>query len=163
MKNKKQILLAVLRIFMCTSELVLQTNQKQIWAIRNASNLALKAHNRGVVLSYLTDDVLTTTGNGNLLSGKKALKKHILDGEKSKIYWVRKTKEIVVHEEIGLAWETGIWNGYNPEKSDHSLGNGKYPAMWVQASNVWKIKSQLFCDASYKIKHCNIITRANSC
>ena len=58
---------------MCTSELLSQTNQEQILAIRNASNLALKVHNEEKALSYLTDGVLATTGNGNLLSEKKAL------------------------------------------------------------------------------------------
>lgn len=114
MKNTKPILFVVLCIFMCTSELLSQTNQERILAIRNASNLGLRSHNEEVVLSYLTDDVLTTTENGNLLSEKKALEKHILDGGKSKIYCVRETKEIIVNEEIGLAWETQIWNGYDP-------------------------------------------------
>jgi hypothetical protein len=58
---------------MCTSGLLSQTNEEQILAIRKASNLALKSHKEEVVLSYLTNDVLTTKGNGNLLSGKKAL------------------------------------------------------------------------------------------
>ncbi|TXE16449.1 nuclear transport factor 2 family protein [Psychroserpens burtonensis] len=135
---------------MCTSELLSQTNEEQILAIREASNLALKSHNEEVVLSYLTDYVLTTTGNGNLLSGKKALEKYILDGGKSKIYLVRETKELIVNEKIGLAWETGIWNGYQPEKSDESLVNGKYSAMWIKTSNVWKIKSHLFVTLGLK-------------
>jgi hypothetical protein len=58
---------------MCTSELLSQTNEEQMLAIRKASNLALKSHEKEVALSYLTDYVLTTMGNGNLLSGKKVL------------------------------------------------------------------------------------------
>ncbi|AFU70586.1 hypothetical protein P700755_004031 [Psychroflexus torquis ATCC 700755] len=71
MKNTKQILLAVLGLFIYTSELLPQTNEEQILAIRKGSNLAFKSHKEKTVLIYLTDHLLTTTGNGNLLSGKK--------------------------------------------------------------------------------------------
>ena len=144
MKNIRHILFTVLCIFIFTSELLSQTNKEQILAIRNASNLALKSYENEEVLSYLTDDVLTTTGSGTLLTGKKALEKYILDGGKSKMFWIRKTEEITVNEKRGLAWENGIWNGYNPEKGDDSIVNGNYSAMWTKESGVWKIKSQLF-------------------
>lgn len=144
MKITKNSIFTLLALFMCSSELVSQTNKEQIHAVRNASNQALKSYNTKKVLSYLTDDVLTTTGNGTLLSGKKALAEYILDGGESKMYWIRDTKEIVVNEKRNLAWENGIWNGYDPEKGNHSIINGKYSAMWTKASDGWKIKSQLF-------------------
>ncbi len=144
MKNTKHLLFAVFCIFICTSELLSQTNKVQILAIRNASNLALKSYENEQVLSYLTDDVLITTGNGVLLSGKKALEQYISDSGKSKMYWIRETKEIIVNEKRGLAWENGIWNGYDPAKGDDSIVNGNYSAMWINESGVWKIKSQLF-------------------
>jgi ketosteroid isomerase-like protein len=144
MKNTRHILFTVLCIFIFTSVLLSQTNEEQILAIRNASNLALKSYENEEVLSYLTDDVLTTTGNGTLITGKKALEKYILDDGESKMYWIRMTKEIIVNEKRGLAWENGIWNGYNPEKGDDSIVNGNYSAMWTEESGVWKIKSQLF-------------------
>ncbi len=71
MKSTKQILFAVLWPFIYTSELLSQTIEAQILAIRKGSNLALKSHKEKIVLLYLTDHVLTTKGNGNLLSGKK--------------------------------------------------------------------------------------------
>ena len=86
MKNTKHILFAVLCILIVTSELFSQTDKEQILAIRNASNLALKSYENEEVLSYLTDDVLFTTGNGALLSGKKELEQYILDGGKSKLW-----------------------------------------------------------------------------
>lgn len=144
MKKTKHILFAVLCILIFTSELLSQTNKEQILAIRNASNLALKAYENEEALSYLTDDVLITTGNGVLLSGKKALEKYISDGGKSKMFWIRETNEIKVNEKRGLAWENGIWNGYDPEKGEDSIVNGNYSAMWTKESGVWKIKSQLF-------------------
>ena len=144
MGKTKHILFVVLCILIFTSKLLSQTNKEQILAIRNASNLALESYENEVVLSYLTDDVLITTGNGVLLSGKKALEKYISDGGKSKMYWIRETKEIKVNEKRGLAWENGIWNGYDPEKGDDSIVNGNYSAMWIKESGIWKIKSQLF-------------------
>jgi ketosteroid isomerase-like protein len=144
MKITRNLLFTLLSAFIFTSELSSQTNKEQILAVRNASNQALKSYDNEKVLSYLTDDVLTTTGNGTLLSGKKALTEYIFDGGESKIYWIRTTKEIVVNEKRGLAWENGIWNAYDPEKGNHSIINGNYSAMWTKESDGWKIKSQLF-------------------
>jgi ketosteroid isomerase-like protein len=144
MKQTKHILFAVLCTLIFTSELFSQTDKEQISAIRNASNSALKSYDTKEVLTYLTDDVLTTTGNGTLLCGKEALEKYILDGGKSKMYWIRDTKEIIIYTQGGLAWESGIWNGYDPEKGNNSIINGKYSAMWTKESGIWKIKSQLF-------------------
>ena len=144
MKNSRHLLPAVLLILIFTSELFSQSDKEQILEIRNASNSALKSYDNTKVLSYLTDNVLTTTGNGTLLSGKKALKQYILDSGKSKIYWIRKAEEIIVNEKKGLAWENGVWNGFDPVKADNSIINGNYSAMWTKESGIWKIKSQLF-------------------
>jgi len=144
MKQTKFILFAVLFIQFFSPKLFAQTDEEQISAIRNASNSALRSYDNKEVLSSLTDDVLTTTGNGVLLCGKEELQKYILAGGKSKMYWIREPKDITVNTERGLAWESGIWNGYDPEKSDKSIINGNYSAMWTRESGIWKIKSQLF-------------------
>jgi ketosteroid isomerase-like protein len=144
MKQTKYIFFAFLFILFFSSKLFSQTDKEQISAIRNASNSALKSYDNEEVLSYLTDDVLTTTGNGTLLCGKEELEKYILNGGESRMYWIRDTKEIIVYSKRGLAWESGIWNGYNPQKSDKSIINGNYSAMWTKESGIWKIKSQLF-------------------
>jgi ketosteroid isomerase-like protein len=149
MKINGNILFTILCILIFTSKISSQTNKEQILAIRNASNLALKSYNNEKVLSYLTDDVLTTTGNGTLLSGKKALAEYIFDGGESKIYWMRDAKEIVVNEKRGLAWENGIWNAYDPEKGSQSIINGNYSAMWTKEPEGWKIKSQLFVSLDF--------------
>ncbi|WP_375324529.1 YybH family protein [Flagellimonas sp. GZD32] len=144
MKTTQPYLFAVLCILLFSSELFSQTDKEQILSVRKASNAALKSYSNKEVLSYLTEDVLTTTGNGTLLCGKEELEHYILEGGESKMYWVRDTKDIVINEKRGLAWETGIWNGYDPEKSSESIVNGNYSAMWTKASGEWKIKSQLF-------------------
>lgn len=144
MKPTLSILFAVLCLLTAAPKLHSQSDKEQIAAIRNASNSALKSYDTNEVLSYLTDDVLTTTGNGTLLCGKKKLEAYILAGEKNKMYWKRDTKEIKVNANRGLAWETGIWNAYNPDEGDGPLINGNYSAMWSKESGAWKIKSQLF-------------------
>lgn len=144
MNRTKYIFLGILCTLFVTSELFSQTDKEQISAIRNESNAALKSYQNDKVLSSLTDNVLTTTGNGTLLCGKEELAKYISDGGKSKMYWIREAKEIKINEKRGLAWENGIWNGYDPEKGEDSRVNGNYSAMWTKESGVWKIKSQLF-------------------
>lgn len=143
-KPTLSILFTVLCLLIVSPILHSQTDKEQIAAIRNASNTALKSYDHKKVLSYLTDDVLTTTGNGTLLCGKKELKAYIDAGKNSKMYWIRETEEITVNAIRGLAWETGIWNGYNPVKSEKPVINGNYSAMWTKESGAWKIKSQLF-------------------
>lgn len=133
-----------------TSELFSQTDKEQIAIFRNASNTALKSYDNEKVLSFLTDDALTTTGNGTLLCGKEELEQYILAGGPSKMYWIRNTKEILVNTKRGLAWESGIWNGYNPEIDEEAILTGNYSAMWIKASGIWKIKSQLFVTISGK-------------
>ena len=144
MKQYKHFLFAVLCTLIFTSELFSQTNKEQISAIRNSSNSAFKSFDTQKALSYLTDDVLTTTGNGTLLSGKKALEQYISDNGASKTYFRREPKEIIVNENRGLAWESGNWDGYNPESGSDSIISGYYSAMWSKELGEWKIKSQLF-------------------
>ena len=150
MKQFNPILFAIICFLVFSTKLIAQTDEEQIIANRNASNSALKSHDIEEVLSYLTDDALTTTGNGTLLCGKKELESYILAGGKSKMYWIRDTKEIVVNSKRGLAWESGNWRGYDPDKSEDPVVSGKYSAMWTKASGSWKIKSQLFVTLSEK-------------
>lgn len=144
MKPTLSTLFAFVCLLIVSPELFSQTDKEQIAAIRNASNSALKTYDHKEVLSYLTDNVLTTTGNGTLLCGKEELEAYILEGGKSRMYWIRDTKEITVNANRGLAWETGSWNAYNPDEGDGPLINGNYSAMWTKESGAWKIRSQLF-------------------
>jgi ketosteroid isomerase-like protein len=138
----------ILLICFGISQSYAQSDEKQILAIRNASNEALRNHDQEVVYSFLTDDVLVTTGNGTLLTGKKAIRSTVSYIGDSKIYWVRTPIDIEVNEETGLAWETGIWKGIlkedDPQKGGNSMMGGNYSAMWTKESGVCLIKSQLF-------------------
>ena len=144
MKTTKLLLMLVVAYCFSATALYAQTDKEQILALRDASNQALKALDHTKVLSFLTEDVSTTTGSGTLLCGKKALEDYILEASDSKMYWIRTAHEIEVNEKRGLAWESGIWNGYDPDVSEKAIVGGNYSAQWTKASGTWKIKAQLF-------------------
>lgn len=120
------------------------TDQDQILTLRNASNATLKAFDHEGFLSYLTDDVHVTTGNGTLVQGKATLRNYIASAIGQKVFFVRTASEVVVNTERGLAWETGTWQGFAADQPDTPLTGGKYSAMWTKASGIWLIKSELF-------------------
>ena len=121
-----------------------QDDRQQIHNIREASNQALQSYDHEKVLSFLTDDALTTVSNGTLLSGKEALRKFILAAGNNKMYWIRTPVTVEINQRLGLAWENGAWKGYDPEKGKDPVVGGNYAAMWTKASGQWLIKSQLF-------------------
>ena len=142
MKYVKTILQFVLLVF--TVAIYSQGEVSNISMLRQASNEALKSYDNERVLSFLTEDALTTTGAGTLLSGKEALRQYIAKALDSKMYWVRTPSEIVVNEPSNLAWETGNWKGYNPSAGSDPVIGGRYSAQWTRKSGIWKIASQLF-------------------
>ncbi len=145
--RRKQITNGLLSLsFFLTSmtTVIAQSDIEQIIAIRNISNDALKALDGELVYASLTDDVMITTGNGTLLNGKKALRNYVRAFDGSTMYWIRTADEIEVNTKEGLAWESGIWKGYDSKKGSGSVVGGKYSAMWTKASGEWLIKSQLF-------------------
>lgn len=120
-----------------------QNDKVEILRLRNAYNAAIKNFS-DEQFSFLTNDVLTTTGNGTLIRGKENLKKFLQKASVSKMYWVRTPGEIDINTKLGLAWEMGTWKGYNLDTGDKPIVGGKYSAQWAKINGVWKIKSQLF-------------------
>ena len=129
-------------IILSTSRGFGQECQEQIRQLRAASNRAMKAYDHKKVLSYLTEDVLTTTGNGTLLCGRTALAEYIDNSAGNKVYFVRTPDRI--HAGSSRAWEQGTWKGYDPGKGAEPVVGGQYAAMWVKEGETWLIKSQLF-------------------
>lgn len=140
------LMATLLLFFLHVSELFAQSNEERIRAVREASNTALKALDEEANFKFLTDDVLITTGNGTLLSGKDELKAYIKSASNTQpMYWIRTPDEIMVNEERGLAWETGVWHAYSASdpNEDNPVSRGKYAAQWI-LSGEWKIQSQIF-------------------
>ncbi len=121
-----------------------QTDIEQIIKVRNASNEALKSFDNELSYTFLTDDVMITTGNGSLLNGKEEFRKYDNEFDNKTMYWIRTADELALNMERGLAWESGIWKGYDLKKGSHPIVYGKYSAMWTKSSGTWLIKSQLF-------------------
>ena len=126
------------------SQVNAQTDIEQITKFRNASNEALKSLDNEQSYTFLTDDVMITTGNGTLINGKEELRKYVNKFDDNAMYWIRTTDELEVNMERGLAWESGIWKGYDLKKGSNPIVSGKYSAMWTKSSGQWLIKSQLF-------------------
>jgi len=110
---------------------------------REASNLALRNFDEELNSTFLTDDILITTGAGTLISGKSQLKAYIQNASGPKMYWVRTPDEIIVNTETKLAWEKGTWKGFI-ESSEEAVVGGNYAAQWTKKSETWLIQSQLF-------------------
>lgn len=116
----------------------------EILNVRQASNDALKVYDVEKELSFMTDDVFITTGNGTLIQGTENLREYIRTVPAEKMYWVRTPDEIEVNAETGLAWESGTWKGYQPDAGQEPVTGGNYAAMWTRQDGSWKIKSELF-------------------
>jgi len=129
---------------MIQSDLYAQESEiKQIRDQREASNKALRNFDEKLNSTFLTDDVLITTGAGTLLSGKAELIEYINNANGQKMYWVRTATEVIVNSESQLAWEEGTWEGFN-ENSTTPIVAGNYAAQWTKKSGIWLIQSQLF-------------------
>jgi ketosteroid isomerase-like protein len=141
------ILLTTLILSIHGGELFAQSSEERIHAVREASNAALKALDEEANFEFLTDDVLITTGNGTLLSGKDELKAYIESAADARpMYWVRTPADIIVNEDRGLAWESGVWHAYSSDEPNEEspVSHGNYAAQWIHQSGEWKIQSQLF-------------------
>ncbi len=121
-----------------------QTDRDKILTLRVASNQSLKETGHDRFLSYMTDDVQVTTGNGTLIQEKETLRAYLAKAVGSQIYFVRTSLEVEVNPERGLAWESGTWKGYDTEKSATPMRGGRYAAQWTKANGEWRIRSELF-------------------
>lgn len=124
----------LLALFIFTFEISANSEESKIMAVRAASNAALKALNEELNMKYMTDNALITASNGTLLKGKAGLRDYIAQfADEKPMYWVRKTEEIIVNSDKGLAWESGIWHAYwyDDQKQEQPLNNGKYSAQWI--------------------------------
>jgi len=127
-----------------------EAEKETIMALREASNRAFRDYDYEKVLSFLTDDALITSGDGELISGKEELMEliHSLVANSSERYWVRTPDEIVVNSGNKLAWENGTWQGFSSGLASSPDIGGNYSAMWTKESGSWKIKSELFVTLS---------------
>lgn len=132
-------------LMLANSALAQTTNPEieTILAQRKASNEALRNFDEELNNTFMTDDILITTGAGTLLSGKVELMEYIKNAKGPKMYWIRTPDEVIVNPTTKLAWEMGTWKGYEEGSPDPVVG-GKYSAQWTKKSGTWLMQSQLF-------------------
>lgn len=140
---RKSIVLILCLVFSVSALQAQSSDVDEIKSVRQASNQALRNYDEELNSTFLTEDVLITTGAGTLLSGKAELMDYINNSTGPKMYWVRTPSEIKVNPQTQLAWETGTWEGFYADSSDPVVG-GKYSAQWTKKSGIWLIQSQLF-------------------
>lgn len=122
-------------------------DEQLIREAREASNKALQNFDDEAYYQFLTDDVLLTSGSGNLIVGKKAVMEYSRNDEGLRRYYIRTPEEIEVNTGRGLAWEKGTWQGFE-EGRDQPVFEGRYAAQWTKESGKWLIRSQLFVTLS---------------
>lgn len=110
---------------------------------REASNQALRNFDEELNSTFLTDEILISTGAGTLISGKEQLIAYIKNAIGPRMYWIRTPDEIIVNPETKLAWEKGTWKGFIEGSEEADVG-GNYAAQWTKKSGIWLIQSQLF-------------------
>jgi ketosteroid isomerase-like protein len=145
----KSIFLAILFVFSTLSLMAQRTSKSDkqtIQETRKLSNRALKAHNLADFLSYFTNDLSITSGNGSVVLGKDSLEKYLsrVFEEDKDLYFVRTAQRVSVSATGDRAWEEGKWVGLRPDTPGWQNIGGQYAAMWVKEGGVWKIKSELF-------------------
>ena len=120
--------------------------KQSILEIRKLSNRALKTHQLPDFLSYFSDDLSITSGNGSVVRGKDSLANYLtrVFAETEDLYFVRTPQRVTVNDTGDRAWEDGKWVGLRPQTAGWENIGGQYAAMWVKEAGVWKIKSELF-------------------
>lgn len=126
----------------------MSTTELALHDLREQSNAALQKGEIGEISKFWTEDILITTGNGTLLTGKSAIKKFLQQvyQQYPNVVYERTPMEIEINSSKGLAWEKGSWIGFNRGKKEDRIAHGKYSAMWTRQGDTWKIKSQLFVE-----------------
>lgn len=138
-----KLVFGIILILLPICSIAQESEESQILALRAKSNAALRAFDEELNATFLTEDILITTGAGTLITGKKALLEYIRKASGPRMYWIRTPDEIIVNPETQLAWESGTWKGF-VEGSEESVVGGNYAAQWTKKSGQWLIQSQLF-------------------
>lgn len=138
-----KLVFGIILILLSLCSIAQESEESQILALRAKSNAALRAFDEELNATFLTDDILITTGAGTLISGKTELLEYIRKASGPRMYWIRTPDEIIVNPETQLAWESGTWEGFVEGSEEPAVG-GNYAAQWTKKSGQWLIQSQLF-------------------
>jgi ketosteroid isomerase-like protein len=119
-----------------------KNDEELIRSARQSSNEAIAKQDVERITSFWLDDYVVIRGSGVIESGKETNKEnwHRIFKEAPKTYFERFPNEIIVSKtNPGIAWETGVWKGFNTYSS-----GGRYSAQWKKIDGVWKMQAELF-------------------
>ena len=132
-------------IFFISFQFAYSQNQNDAELIRKArqsSNEAIAKGDVEGIIQFWLDDYVVIRGSGVIEHGKETNKTNWkrLFTETPKTYFERISSDIIISKNNpDIAWESGIWNGYNT----YSNG-GRYSAQWKRKNGEWKIQAELF-------------------
>lgn len=141
MRNITCLLLFLSCFYSAFTQTISQNDAAAIRAERDASNLAIAAHDVDGIAKHWLADFVQVRGNSAHLTGKDKVVEawRQIFRDNPKIVYVRNPSEIVVGDDGKLAWESGKWVGIN----SNSKG-GSYSAMWKKVGGAWKLQAELF-------------------
>lgn len=141
MRNNFCLFFLLLCFYSVSAQTGRQTDIATIKAEREASNLAIAAHDVDEIAKHWLADFVQVRGNSAHLTGKDKviLAWKQIFRENPKIVYVRNPTDIQISDDGGLAWETGKWIGINS-----SSKGGSYSAMWKKVAGLWKLQAELF-------------------
>ena len=139
------IYILVFNLMFMNTTLVAQEAGDEIRRIREISNKVWKGTVNDDIGKYFTDDIIIIKGSGGELIGKVAVEASTEAFKKASpdVYYERTPVDIIVADSNKMAWETGLWKGYNKDGVLPDYG-GRYSMMWINTTEGWKMRSQLF-------------------
>lgn len=120
-----------------------QNDVEQIKIKRVEFNKAIKNYDLDSIVQYFDDDYIISYGSGSKVLSLKdeiASWQELFSSTKA-AYYVRTPLEVIISNNLPLAYERGKWIG--TESGDETI-SGRYTAAWRKTDGVWKIHNELF-------------------
>jgi ketosteroid isomerase-like protein len=126
------------------------SSMRALAAVKEArlkQNAAIARHDVEEIASFWTDDVTICRGLGAQVAGKDQYRKLFEEGSPGSpdvLVYERIPTAIDVGSPWPLAFETGVWKGHRGSSTGPVVIRGRYSAQWVERSNKWLIRSEVF-------------------
>lgn len=120
-----------------------QNDVEQIKSKRIEFNMAIKNYDLDAITQFFDNDYIISYGSGSkVLSLKDEIASwQDLFSSMKGAYYVRTPIEVIISNNLPLAYEHGNWVG--TEDGDETF-SGRYTAAWRKTDGVWKLHNELF-------------------
>ena len=138
-------ILTILMTFLNMEMTIAQSAEQEIRRIRKLSNDARKVNDVESINKFYTEDLIIVKGDGGELIGRETVNEYMvkLKTQSPDLYFERTPNNIIIAGSNKMAWEEGIWRGYNTAGQLPGYG-GRYSMMWINTDAGWKMRSQQF-------------------